>query len=265
MQSVFDNLSGNSPLFSFFLIIAAALPIPFLCVYISMVKAQPGYDYLRSRGFTNVRLGILAFLGYVAVGISSLQAQEPAVQLTLHLGSIFGFVVGIITCVVAKWWGKFLFWSLLPAIAFPGVTLSRLAQFIKGWFVALKTGRDRERIAPLLWPDPEWSILLRGSSILILLICGGWAFLIAHQTGSFAIGLWSTLMGALVSVLTCLYFAFSIYAPDLFKGNRPFPSLHVVIESISHLCLLILVTLLPVIILAFLGGLIGGLIGSILI
>src|SRR5207248_3145354 len=111
--------------------------------YISLVKTQPGYDYLRSRGLMHARLGVLALLGYVGIGIYSLQASQPAVQLTLHLGSIFGLSVGIIVCVMAKWWGKFLFWSLLPAIAFPGITLSRLFQFLKGWFVALRTGRDR--------------------------------------------------------------------------------------------------------------------------
>lgn len=257
MQSVFHCLSGTSPLFSFVLVIAAALPIPFLLAYISLVKTQPGYDYLRSRGLIHVRLGILALLGYVGIGISSLQTPQPAVQLTLHLGSIFGLGVGIIICVMAKWWGTFLFWSLLPAIAFPGITLSRLSQFLKGWFVALKTGRDRERITPLRWPDLEWSVILRGSCTLILLISGGWACLIAHQTGSSAIGWWSTVMGALVFVLTCLYFTFSISALDCLKGERPFSSFQGVIELVSHLCLLLLVPLLPLIILALIGGFIG--------
>ncbi|GHO99338.1 hypothetical protein KSF_093860 [Reticulibacter mediterranei] len=265
MQSALHTLSGNSPLFSFFLIIAAALPVPFLVAYIWVEKAEPGNDYLRSREFIPVRLSILALLGYVVIGIYSLQAPQPAVQLTLHLGGIFGLVLGIIICVMVKWWGTFLFSSFLPAIAFPGVTLSRLSQFLKGWFVALRTGRDRERIAPLLWPDLEWSVILRGSCMLILLIYVGWAFLIAHQTASFAIGLWSTLMIALASVLTFIYFSLIIYIPNYFKGDRLFSPLLVFLDAFTHTCLLTLIPLPPLIILAFLGGLIGSLIGSWLI
>lgn len=277
MQGIFHILSGHSLVYSFLLIIGATFPLLILLANMLISIKKKKHEAFKDRFFEK-SLSSIALLGCLIIGIYSLEATPLVVQLTLHLGSLLGLVLGIILCVLMPW-GDILFWGFLAVLIFPVTVIYDLSQLVKKWLTPRRTGQNypSSNVESL----PKWPLFFVGSFILIY---SGYAFLITQLTASPGISFWSTLISAPIPPLLLLNFFLLIdiisrstttrqSSPARLIGHilsRWIASVHIApaqpsspdplidfLEQAPGFYLLAMSTLLPLIILTLIGGIIG--------
>lgn len=257
MEKLLLALSGYSPLFSFLLLLAAAFPLLPLLTKLLLLLRKKKYQKNPNNHFIQYCLCALHLFACLILGYFSLQAPQTFVQFALHLGGIFGLVLGLIYYALLRRWGEYLGWGLL----FP------LPLYLVGLF--------RKQLELPLWP--------LGLQLGVTLIDAGYAFLVAWQTHSALIAFWSTLIAALIlPLVVCNFFLLTDFtvrllesrlsslsrqinavlswwtAPVFIRSNRSAsPRLANYIEDVPALCLLSMSMLPSLLILALFGGLVG--------
>src|SRR5690242_16871185 len=110
MDKLLLALSGYSPLFSLLLLLAAAFPLLPLLAQLFLFFTKSETHKVSNNHFIQYCLCALPLFACLILGCFSLQASQPVVQFTLHLGGIFGLVLGLVYCSLIRRWGEYLSW-----------------------------------------------------------------------------------------------------------------------------------------------------------
>lgn len=246
-------LSGNSQAYSLILIIGAALPLFLLLTsIIILIKTKTAFvsqssNIVELQQRIGTSLVIVVLLACLVLGIYMLLAPQSTMLLVLRLGILPGLILGIFL-------GR---WALTMSVqiglygAIYSVLMSPLLIYLS----------IKAKLAGEKFYFMTWNVLFIPA--IFLLLYGAYAFWIAQQTGTSMIGFWPTLMAALVTALIASNIA-PLYtlireimsAPPKFSLAR----LAVLAQCYRYDCTVVVGLVLPLLMLALIGGLIGSMV-----
>jgi hypothetical protein len=250
MQNVVYTLLGNNLVYSLILIIGATLPFVFLLTsIIIMIKTKTtcmphsshGVEFQQRLATGLVALALLVCLVF---GMYLLQASQSPMLLVLRLGILPGLVLGILLGIWAQ--------TMSVQISLYGAIYSLLMSplILSLYIKARQAGETFHFLEMKVFFLP----------VSFLLVYGVYAFWIAQQTGSTKIGFWSTLASALVTALIATNISLLleatkqiIHSPQKLSLAR----LSVLAWSYRSDCTAVMGLVLPLLLLALIGGLIG--------